>query len=258
MVEKTPGGQYLNWDPNISLKQIRAVHQIMNAMLPVEGGTFIMGPAMAQDGRYHKYVDLLTETPPHEVTIHSFFMGKYEVSVGEWHGIVGGKYDPEMADYPISEVSYEDCLAFCQKLNDLCGLSFRLPTEEEWEFAAKGGNHHETTLFVGSDNPDEVSWYSTPRTGGHAHVRNDPHGGLRCNTLDLYDMGGNVYEWCDTPFRLYKDIVSGTDSPEIIDPAAKVIRGGSFASEPYEITATHREPMNAGQRDKTIGLRLAL
>jgi formylglycine-generating enzyme required for sulfatase activity len=258
MVAKSPAGLYYNWKPGITLSQIRAVHHIMDGMIRIEGGTFMKGPDIGEDGQFADDVDEYTETPPHEVSVSTFWISKYEVSEGEWHGVMGGRIPKEKADYPVSGISFKECLEFCDRLFDLSGIRFRLPSEAEWEFAARGGNRHETTRFIGSDDPDEVSWYRSNRTGGMSHIRNDPRGGLRCNALDLYDMGGNVYEWCDTPFRLYRDIVSGTPDPEIIDPEAMVIRGGSYASDLYEITATHRERMNAEAKDETVGFRIAL
>lgn len=258
MVEKSVTGQYYNWKPGITLAQLRAVHHIMDGMIRVEGGTFMMGPAIGENGHFGADVDEYTETPPHEVSVGSFWISKYEVSEGEWNGVMGKRTTKGRANHPVSAVSFNECSEFCDRLFDLSGVRFRIPSEAEWEFAARGGNRHEATRFIGSDNPDEVSWYHSDRTGGVSHERNDPRGGLRCNALDLYDMGGNVYEWCDTPFRLYRDIVSGTPDPEIVDPDAMVIRGGSYASELYEITATHREKMNADSKDVTVGFRIAL
>lgn len=258
MVDKSPTGQYYNWKPGITLSQIRAVHHIMKGMIRVDGGTFVMGPAMGENGQFDDDVDLYTEIPPHKVSVGTFWISKYEVSEGEWNGIMGKHTPKGRAEFPVNNVSFSECKQFCDRLFDLSGVQFRLPSEAEWEYAARGGSRHEATRYIGSDNPDDVSWYRCERTGGVPHMRNDPRGGLRCNALDIYDMGGNVYEWCDTPFRLYRDIVSGTINPEVIDPDAMVIRGGSYASDLYEITATHREKMNADSKDKTVGFRIAI
>ena len=254
--EAAPEGLSYDWWDGASINQIKVVHGIVGSMKHVTGGTFMMGPRANPDGSYQDDVDTYLETPAHEASVSDFWIGKYEVTTGEWHGIMGGKYSKSEINHPVRNITFQECLEFCQKLTDICGIQFRLPSEVEWEYSARGGNKHQSTRFIGNDNPDEVSWYKSPRAKGQPHDTRD--GRLRCNSLDLYDMGGNVYEWCDTPFRLYTDIVSGTHDPEILDEDAMVIRGGSYDSELYAITATHRALMNKNTSADTVGFRLAI
>lgn len=251
-VETALGGQqYLNWIEDITLEQLEAINHILNNMLPVVGGKYIMGPAPKSDGGYDDDVDVDVETPPAEQAVDSFWMCKYEVSVSEWHKVMGTEYDAQLADLPVTNVSFDACDAFCGKLSDLTGLAFRLPNEIEWEYAARGGVTADGTRYAGSDNPGEVAWYGD-NAQGKPHACDASHSPLRPNAVNLYDMSGNVSEWCDTDFRPY--------NPEVpaIDAEAKVIRGGNYDSEAYGITVYHREPMNAHEKAPTVGLRLVI
>ena len=245
--------QRLKWYPDISGKQLRAVTSILENMKKVEGGTFMQGASRKEDGTYDSYwvcPDSL-EVPVFEQTVGDFFIGKYEVSIEEWCDIMGQNFDKANATMPMSDVSFEDCMKFVDSLSNLTGLNFKLPTEAEWEYAARGGNNPNHTLLAGSNDPDSVAWY-LGNSGKHAHVRNDEDGGLYYNGLDLYDMSGNVCEWCDTPFCPYKADIPNPDKE------AMVIRGGSYLSEPYELSVYRRQPMNRNTHAANVGLRLVI
>ena len=245
------GQQYLNWSEDITMEQLEAINHILNNMKPVKGGTYMMGPRPNSDGSYAEDVDVDLETPPSEQTVASFWMCKYEVSVNEWCKVMEIEYDSQMADMPITNVSFDECVAFCEKLNTLTGLEFRLPTEIEWEYAARGGATPDSAKYAGSKNPDEVAWYGK-NSGGKPHVCDAVHSRMYPNGCDLFDMSGNVSEWCNSDFRPYNP-----DVP-VIDTDAKVIRGGNYDSETYGITVHHREPMNAHEKASTVGLRLVI
>lgn len=252
MAETALDGQhYLNWSEGISLEQLEAVNHILENMVKIEGGTFLMGAAPNTDGSYDEDMDVELETPQTRQTVETFWMCKYEVSVGEWCSIMEEKFDEQQADMPQTNVSFDDCLAFCERLSNLTGLDFRLPTEAEWEYAARGGITPDSTKYAGRTNPDEVAWYEK-NSSGKSHICDATNSPMHPNGCNLYDMSGNVSEWCDTEFRPYR-----ADVP-VIDPEAKVIRGGNYDSEPYAITVYHREPMNAHEKAPAVGLRLVI
>lgn len=245
------GQHYLNWSESITLEQLEAINHILNNMLPVEGGMYIMGATPNSDGSYDDDVDVDLETPPSEQSVASFWMCKYEVSVCEWCKIMGIEYDAQQADMPITNVSFDDCVSFCEMLNDLTGLEFRLPTEIEWEYAARGGTTPDNAKYAGSQNPEEVAWYGK-NAHGRTHVCDATNSPMRPNGANLYDMSGNVSEWCNTGFKPYNP-----DVP-VIDSDAKVIRGGNYDSEAYGITVYHREPMNVHEKTSSVGMRLVI
>lgn len=245
------GQQYLNWSEDITIEQLEAINHILNNLLLVEGGTYMMGPAPNPDGSYDEDVDSDLETPPSEQSVAPFWMCKYEVSVSEWCKVMGIEYDAQQADLPMTNVSFDDCVAFCEKLNDLTGLDFRLPSEIEWEYAARGGTSADSTIFAGSDVPDEIAWYGK-NAHGKPHECDASHSPMCPNGANLYDMSGNVSEWCNTDFRPYNP-----DVP-VIDAESKVIRGGNYDSGTYGITVYHREPMNTHEKAPTVGLRLVI
>lgn len=247
-----------HWSNDISLKQISAVNDILESMIPVEGGDFLLGASKNHDGKYDTDVCVEIETPQIPMHISSFRINKYELSVDEWGRIMGEKYDKERANYPKTDITFYQVVEdFVKRLNYLTGLQFDIPTEAEWEYAARGGNLSEGCKFAGSNNPNKVAWYNN-NSDNICHERIDKKGGLYCNELELYDMSGNVSEWCNTDFRLYSDIVNLNPNPVLLDSTAKIVRGGNFMSERYGITVYHRDFMSASSHTETVGFRLIL
>lgn len=241
----------INWDDNISIRQLQAVKLILKNMIRVDGGTFMQGAAKNEDGSYDDLVDTMLEIPQIEQTVKAFFICKYEVSVEEWCKIMDLKYDEKDALYPMSNVSFTECDVFVKKLTNLTNLDFCIPTETEWEFAARGGVKSVGTVFSGSNDPNKVAWFGK-NSRNRKHMRNDIDGGLYCNELDIYDMSGNVYEWCDTYFEAYNNNYIPVDSE------AKVIRGGDYTSEIYQLTVYHRDPMRQEGKFESLGLRIGI
>lgn len=251
MIETALDGKYLNWSDNITIGQVQVICEILDNMVEVKGGSFWMGASQNSDGIYDDDVDIELETPQQLEKIETFWMSKYEVSISQWYCIMGGEYEEGNARLPIVNVSYDDCVAFVEKLADFTNLSFALPSEAEWEYAARGGINPDSTKYAGSDIPEKVAWY-VKNSQGKPYICDASNSPMYSNALDLYDMSGNVSEWCDTDFAPY--------NPQgiIVDKDAKVIRGGNYESEAYGITVYHREPMNAHDRAETVGLRIII
>lgn len=240
--------QNVNWSSDISLEQLKAIVHILSNMVEVDGGTFMQG---APSGICENMVCRDLEVPQIKQSVELFFMGKYEVATVEWCLVMGQHFEEADSLNPITNITFDECQAFVEKLADLTGLNFRLPTETEWEWAARGGVEVDSTVYAGSDNPDEIAWYGR-NSGGKAHVCDATNSPMYPNGLDLYDMSGNVAEWCSSKGLPY--------NPEVVvpNPEAMVVRGGSFDAEPFELTVFHRDPKNQTDKDETVGLRIVI
>lgn len=207
-------------------------------MIAVEGGTFTMGATSEQER--DAYDD---EKPAHQVTVSDFYIGRYEVTQELWTTVMGS--NPSFfkgIDLPVECVSWDDCQTFISKLNKLTGMRFRLPTEAEWEYAARGGNKSMGYKYSGSNNIDDVAWYffdtdSTSIDYGIHHTHQI--GTKQPNELGLYDMSGNVYEWCDDWFGYYDNSPEQSEQVEINPTGSKsgsyrVLRGGSWLLVPKD------------------------
>lgn len=251
-----------NFNPEISKEKLLAIRDILSKMEPVEGGTFLMGPTRQANGTYGDDAEPDLETPSISQTVTSFYMGRYEVTVGQWSQVMGLEYDEKSAEMPMTNISLTDCKAFCDSLYNLSGIRFDIPTEAEWEYAARGGKEPDGTLYAGSNNLKEVAWYKE-NANTKPNICDASTSGKLCNSLNLYDMSGNVSEWClwtDSIHRLYSDMASQkiTTSDVIYNQGTYIIRGGNYMSEPYELTIFHRETADKSQKSPNIGLRLVI
>lgn len=234
----------MNWSNEATIEQIIAIRGIIEGMVPVEGGTFMLGATRSSDN-----VDPDIELPASEHSVLPFHIQKFETTRGQWAAIMGTDVDADSAEYPVTNVSFLRCADFVEKLSDLSGLTFALPTETEWEYAAKEGGRSDYFEFSGSDTPERVAWYEA-NSSGRLHANNDFSADLRWNRLDLYNLSGNAAEWCDTEFLTYEG--------ESFGDSIMVVRGGSFDSPVYDITVTHRTFLPAEAALENVGLRLVL
>ena len=223
------------------------IQNLVNNMVRVEGGTFIMGATPEQgsdaDG---------DEKPTHQVTLSSFYIGKYEVTHEEWQAVMGGNLYIKRSKQPVTLVSWNNCQEFIRKLNAMTGKRFRLPTEAEWEYAARGGNRNVGYKYSGSDNIDRVAWYDS-NSGNKVH----DVGQKSPNELGLYDMSGNVAEWCQDYYGSYSSN-SQTNPSGFTSGSYCVFRGGGRNSLAGNCRVAHRGKDSPGLHTHDLGMRLAL
>ena len=247
-------GQTANVVGTLSDKPENIIIQVKNdvsiEMVRVEAGTFTMGSTLKRNDKY----DL--GKPPHSVTLtNDYYIGKYEVTQALWKVVMGNNPSSSKGDnLPVEKVSWDDCQEFLSKLNSITGKNFRLPTEAEWEYAARGGNKSRGYKYSGSNNLSNVAWYnknSDHKT--HAVGTKNP------NELGIYDMSGNVYEWCQDRYGSYSSS-SQTNPTGATSGSGRVIRGGSSGS--YSTNwwnrLASRLDRSPGYRSYDLGFRLVL
>lgn len=216
-------------------------------MIHVEGGTFTMG---ATSEMTEPSSD---EEPTHQVTLSSYYIGETEVTQALWKAVMGSNPSWFKGDnLPVEKVSWNDCQTFISKLNALTGKNFRLPTEAEWEFAARGGNQSRHTQYSGSSRIDDVAWYY-----GNSNDKTHPVKTKQPNELGIYDMSGNVDEWCQDWYDSYSSDAQ-TDPTGAGSGSLRVGRGGSWWGPPRACRSSYRNHgAHEGSCDN-LGLRLAL
>ena len=217
-------------------------------MMCVEGGTFMMG-AMEGDTQAHA-----NEKPAHEVTLtYDYYIGQTEVTQALWKAVMGNNPSTMIGDdLPVNNVLWEEADAFVKRLSQMTGYTFHLPTEAEWEFAARGGKENKGYLYAGSDDVNEVAWYAD-NSGGTTHAV----GTKKPNELGIYDMSGNVWEWCSDWLAPY----SAEAQVNPIGPATgeyHVYRGGGWAYGRGYTRSSHRRTTTQGYVKTALGLRVAI
>ncbi|MDI9337151.1 MAG: SUMF1/EgtB/PvdO family nonheme iron enzyme [Alphaproteobacteria bacterium] len=220
----------------------------------VKGGVFSMGSDLTLFN--NDELDNDFETPSQIVHIDDFYISKYCVTQSVWVSVMNHnpscfKNQPNNESFPVEQVSWKDCQLFLSKLNNLKHINLRLPTEAEWEFAAKGGHESLGYKYAGSNEIKEVAWY-------HQNSKCTTHPiGLKIpNELGLFDMSGNVWEWCADWFDVYNpDAKINPSGP--IKGADKVLKGGSWLGNDKECRITNRNfDKPTGKRSNT-GFRIA-
>ena len=228
----------------------RILQELADHMVYVQGGTFTMGATNEQGSDAED-----REKPAHNVTLSSYYIGKTEVTQELWQAVMGNNPSYFKGNRkPVERVSWSECEAFITKLNSLTGKKFRLPTEAEWEFAARGGIKSKGYKYSGSNTLDDVAWY-IDNSGNTTHEV----GTKSPNELGLYDMSGNVYEWCNDwyDFQYY----SSSPSNHPTGPSSgtnRVRRGGCWYFNASYCRSSNRVSSSPGNRFDVLGLRLCL
>lgn len=234
------------------------VNDVTFKMILVEAGTFTMGATSEQTGADDD------EKPAHQVTLtKDFHIGETEVTQALWYAVMGqkpvsagGAWESSYGlgdNYPAYDISWNDCQKFISKLNQLTGLTFRLPTEAEWEYAARGGNKATIqTLYSGSNTIDEVAWFYDNSSWSTHEVA-----GKAANALGLYDMSGNVWEWCNDCYDNYSSGAQ-TDPTGPSSGSYLVVRGGCWSDLATCCRVAYRAYNSVTSRGIVGGMRLAL
>jgi sulfatase modifying factor 1 len=211
-------------------------------MALVEGGTFSMGNNNG-DGN---------ERPVREVTVGSFYISKHLVTQAEWQAVMGDNPSSNKCDNcPVESITWDDAQAYCKRKSELIGLTCRLPTEAEWEYAARGGNKSKAFIYSGSNNIDDVAWYDG-NAGGNTH----PVGQKQPNELGLYDMTGEAWEWCNDWYdETYYRYGPSRNPQGASTGSLRVIRGGSWRSSPVGCRVVGRNYDLPDYRSSGIGFR---
>ena len=217
-------------------------------MIYVQGGTFIMGATSEQGSDYES-----DERPTHNVTLSSYSIGETEVTQALWEAVMGS--NPSIfrgSNRPVESISWEDCQVFIRKLNTITKQNFRLPTEAEWEFAARGGNKSRGYKYAGSNSVNNVAWYSDNNEGGTHNV-----GIKQSNELGIFDMSGNVWEWCSDWYGSYSSSAQ-TNPTGPARGSNRVNRGGSGGSDADYCRVSGRDSGSPTYCNGLLGFRLAL
>lgn len=231
----------LHWSPTVNKEQKEVIRYILWNMVYVEGGTMNMG-----------------ENNAFPTTVHSFFINRYEVSQDEWYVIMGkNPSNLHRRDYPVDQICWFDAEQFTKKLSKLCGLPFRLPFEAEWEYAARGGVKTQNYIYAGSNNPTEVARFKTRIKSENTYV-SQVIGKMKPNELGLYDMSGNIYEWCMDWYDKNQPFTGITDPALVGENFHKVLRGGSYYTFEKYCKITSRYGVNPHRWDIDYGLRLVI
>lgn len=249
-VSKTISVSQSGGENNVKLaffgNQTITVNGVSFTMVAVEGGTFQMGATSEQGS--DAYSD---EKPVHSVTLSDYYIGETEVTQELWQAVMGNNPSTfSGSQRPVETVSWNDCQKFITKLNRLTGKNFRLPTEAEWEYAARGGNKSKGYKYSGSNTIGNVAWYeynSNSRT--HDVKTKTP------NELGIYDMSGNVWEWCQDWFGSYSS-GSQTNPTGPSSGSYRVLRGGCWNGDAKGCRVSYRSSNSPGRRNSNYGFRV--
>ncbi len=213
-------------------------------MVAVEGGTFMMGSPKNERERSY-------DENQHQVILSNYHIGKYEVTQALWKSVMGNNPSSFKGDnLPVEQVSWNDCQQYIEKLNQLTGKKYSLPTEAQWEFAARGGTSSLGYRYAGSKKLNEIAWH-WGNSGSNTH----PVGQKQPNELGLHDMNGNVLEWCQDWYGSYPNTVQ-TDPLGPLSGSYRVNRGGHWGNVAQDCRVAFRHSSTPSESDLNLGFRL--
>ena len=228
--------------------QVITVGKVSFTMVQVDGGTFQMGATREQWRDAYE-----SEKPAHQVTLSPYFIGETEVTQGLWEAVMGNNPSNFIGiNRPVEQVSWNDCQEFIKRLNQKTGRKFRLPTEAEWEFATRGGNKSKGYIYSGSNDMKDVAWCEKNSKSQTHDVKTK-----KANELGVYDMSGNVFEWCQDWWGGYSTS-SQTNPSGPSSGSFRVIRGCSWGDASRNCRVSTRYGKEPGSQLNCLGLRLAL
>ena len=217
-------------------------------MIQVKGGSFMMGDSSKRGG-----MSFREEAPVHQVTLSDYYIGETEVTQALWKAVMNSNPSYfKHNDHPVESVTWDDVHRFIEKLNLLTGKKFRLPTEAEWEYAARGGKKGKGFVYAGSDSIENVVWYDK-----NSSLKTHPVAQKRANELGLYDMNGNVWEWCEDWYGVYTSNAQ-TNPTGPATGSERVCRGGSWVSYMRYSQIRFRKELNPKFKSYEVGFRLVL
>ena len=235
-------------DFTVTNAQTITVNGVSFTMIAVQGGTFTMGATAEQGSDANS-----DEKPTHKVTLSDYMIGETEVTQELWKAVMGTNPSGfKGTNLPVEDVSWDDCQNFIAELNAMTGKKFRLPTEAEWEFAARGGQKSRGYEYAGSNTLSDVAWY-IDNSGYKTH----PVKQKQANELGIYDMSGNVWEWCQDWYGSYSSSAQ-TNPTGPSSGSYRVFRGGSYSFDATHCRVSIRNRHKPNATFSDLGLRLAL
>jgi len=252
-------GIVIEWADSIEIsdEQKDVILNLLDNMVLVEGGTFKMGAQNTEEQGFNYDAEAQNnESPVHEVTLNNYYIGKFEITQREWHIIMG--YDLDWTEtygkgdnIPAYNITYTDACLFVLRLSAMTNLTFQLPSEAQWEFAARGGNNTLHYRYSGSNQVEEVAWHKN-NSGNILHNV----GEKQANELGLYDMSGSLWEWCLDTYGEYPD--SPQTDPIFHDGNPYSMRGGAWTYLPSYCRVTCRDAYDDNTPSVSNGLRIIM
>lgn len=237
------------WADYVSDLQKNALHKLIDDMMEIDGGKFTMGATQEQLQDAYEW-----EKPVHKVVVSNFYITKHLITQELWSCIM--PYNPSLnkdgKNLPVENVTWDECQDFIETINKMTGLSFKLPTEAQWEYAARGAGKRRGKKYSGGNNFETIGWCEI-NSGKHTH----PVGMKNANELGLYDMSGNVWEWCSDWYDVY-DSQTVKDPIGAVSGTRKVLRGGCANSAESSCRISYRIGRNLKYKEGFLGFRLVL